>query len=124
MSRGSALQTSGSSTPQTSRSGSRRVLKPVTKVYNLNLLSATGTGILLAAVLSGLLIGYGPIGLLKMYGRTLHLVRYSLLTISCMLALGFRHPLLGDRRYVGLAFAQTGWIYPLLVRSSGGRALH
>jgi lactate permease len=63
------------------------VLKPVTEaaVYNLNLLSATGTGILLAAVLAGFLIGYGPVGLLKMYARTLHLVRYSLLTISCML---------------------------------------
>ena len=67
------------------------VLKPVAEgaVYNLNLLSATGTGILLAAILSALLIGYRPMELVRVYGRTLHLVRYSLLTISCMLALGF-----------------------------------
>ena len=91
------------------------VLKPVTEgaVYNLNLLSATGTGILLAAILAGFLIGYGPIGLLKMYGRTLHLVRYSLLTISCMLALGFVTRYSGTDATLGLAFAQTGWLYPL-----------
>jgi lactate permease len=91
------------------------VLKPVTEgaVYNLNLLSATGTGILLAAIVAGFLIGYGPIGLLKMYGRTLHLVRYSLLTISCMLALGFVTRYSGTDATLGLAFAQTGWLYPL-----------
>jgi lactate permease len=91
------------------------VLKPVTEgaVYNLNLLSATGTGILLAAILAGFLIGYGPIGLLKVYGRTLHLVRYSLLTISCMLALGFVTRYSGTDATLGLAFAQTGWLYPL-----------
>jgi lactate permease len=67
------------------------VVKPAVEgaVYILNLLSAAGTGILLAAIVSGFLIGYGPLGLIKMYGRTLYLVRYSLLTIACMLGLGF-----------------------------------
>ena len=89
----------------------------------MNLLSATGTGILLAAVLSGLLIGYGPIGLLKMYGRTLRLVRYSLLTISCVLALGFVTRYSGtDATWAWHSHRPVGSIRSL-VRSSGGGAL-
>ena len=40
-------------------------------------------------VISGLVLGYGFGGLVRMYGRTLYLIRYSLLTIACMLALGY-----------------------------------
>ena len=48
-----------------------------------------------------------------MYGRTLYLVRYSLLTISCMLALGFVTRYSGTDATLGLALANTGWLYPL-----------
>jgi lactate permease len=82
-------------------------------VYAFNVLSATGTGILVAAIISAFLLGYGPAGILKMYGRTLHLVRYSLLTIAAMLALGFVTRYSGTDATLGLAFANTGWLYPL-----------
>jgi len=82
-------------------------------VYNLNLLSATGTGILLAAIISGFLLGYTPAGIARMYGRTLYLVRYSLLTIAFMLALGFVTRYSGTDATLGLALANTGWLYPL-----------
>ncbi|HYD15852.1 MAG TPA: L-lactate permease [Hyphomicrobium sp.] len=82
-------------------------------VYNLNLLSATGTGILLAAIASGFFLGYSPAGLIRMYGRTLYLVRYSLLTIACMLAIGFVTRYSGTDATLGLALANTGWLYPL-----------
>jgi lactate permease len=82
-------------------------------VYSLNLLSATGTGILLAAVVAGLLMGYSPVRLLREYGRTFWVIRYSLLTIAAMLALGFVTRYSGTDATLGLAFAQTGWIYPL-----------
>ena len=81
-------------------------------VYNLNLFSATGTGILVAAIIGGLVLGYSPGGLVRMYGRTLYLVRYSLLTIACMLALGYVTRYSGTDATLGLAFAQTGWLYP------------
>jgi lactate permease len=81
-------------------------------VFNFNILSMTGTGILLSAVLSGLLLGYGPGGLLKMYGKTLYMIRYSLLTIACMLALGYVTRYSGLDATLGLAFANTGWFYP------------
>ena len=82
-------------------------------VYNLNLLSATGTGILIAAIISGLILGYGPAALVRMYGRTIYLIRYSLLTIACMLALGYVTRYSGTDATMGLAFAQAGWLYPL-----------
>jgi len=90
------------------------VAKPAAEgaVYALNLMSAAGTGIFFSAILSGLLLGYSPLGLVKMFGRTVHLVRYSLLTIACMLALGFVTKYSGTDATLGLAMAQTGWLYP------------
>jgi lactate permease len=81
-------------------------------VFNFNILSATGTGILLAAILSGLYLGFGPIALLRAYGRTFWLVRYSLLTIACMMAIGFVTRYSGTDATLGLALASTGWLYP------------
>lgn len=87
--------------------------EPERAVYALNLLSATGTGILLAAIVSGFILGYGPLQLVRMYGRTLYLIRYSLLTIAAMLALGYVTRYSGTDSTLGLAFANTGWFYPL-----------
>lgn len=81
-------------------------------VYSLNLLSATGSGILLAAIVSGFFLGYTPLAMLRTYARTLYLVRYSLLTISCMLAIGFVTRYAGTDATLGLALANTGWLYP------------
>lgn len=81
-------------------------------ILNVNLLSATGTGIFIAAILSGLFLGYGVGGLISMYGRTLYLVRYSLVTISCMMAIGFVTRYAGTDATLGLALASTGWAYP------------
>ncbi|MEL4375286.1 L-lactate permease [Brucella cytisi] len=81
-------------------------------VYTLNLLSATGTGILLSAVVGGLVLGFNPLRLLKEYGKTAYVVRFSLITISAMLALGYVTRYSGTDATLGLAFAQTGWVYP------------
>jgi lactate permease len=81
-------------------------------VYTLNLLSATGTGILLAAIIGGLLMKYNPLQLVKHYGGTLWKVRYSLLTIVLMLGLGTLTRYSGLDTTLGLAFANTGVFYP------------
>ena len=81
-------------------------------VYTLNLLSATGTGILLAALIGGLLMKYNPLQLVKNYGGTLWKVRYSLLTIVLMLGLGTLTRYSGLDTTLGLAFANTGVLYP------------
>jgi lactate permease len=81
-------------------------------VYTFNLLSATGTGILLAAVIGGLFMKYNPLQLLQAYGATLWKVRYSLLTIVLMLGLGTLTRYSGLDTTLGLAFANTGVLYP------------
>ena len=54
-------------------------------VYVLNLLSATGTGILLAAIVGALVMKYRPMEIVRTFFRTVVLVRYSPLlpSFSC-----------------------------------------
>jgi lactate permease len=81
-------------------------------IYNLNWLSATGTGIFLSAMVAGLAMKYSFLGLLRIYGHTIWKVRYSLITISAMLALGYLTRYSGTDATMGLAFAVTGAFYP------------
>ncbi len=81
-------------------------------VYTLNLLSATGTGILLAAVLGALVMKIRPAEIVRGFGRTFWLVRWSLLTIVLMLGLGTLTRFSGTDTTLGLAFAGTGVFYP------------
>jgi lactate permease len=81
-------------------------------MYSLNYLSATGTGLLLSGLVSGLWLGLGPGELLKTYGHTLYRIRFSLVTIAAMLALGFTTRYSGSDSTMGLAFASTGWLFP------------
>jgi len=87
-------------------------LAPEAAKYSLNLLSATGTSLLLAGVVAGLWLGLKPGELLKTYLHTLKRVRFSLLTIAAMLALGFTTRYSGSDSTMGLAFASTGWLFP------------
>ena len=81
-------------------------------VYTLNLLSATGTGILLSAIVSALVMKYNVVAIVTTFFRTFWLVRYSLLTIVLMLALGTLTRFSGTDTTLGLAFANTGVLYP------------
>ncbi|WP_248915174.1 L-lactate permease [Pseudomonas moorei] len=82
-------------------------------VYKFTWFTATGSGILLAAILGGLLMGYSIPQLISQYLRTLWVVRYSLITITAMLALGFLTRYSGLDATMGLAFAATGIFYPM-----------
>ena len=85
---------------------------PEAAIYTLNLLSATGTGILLAALVSALIMKYKPFEILRTFFRTVWLVKFSLLTIVLMLALGTLTRFSGTDTTLGLAFANTGVFYP------------
>ena len=85
---------------------------PEAAIFNLNWLSATGTGIFFAAMISGLVMGRSISELARTYFRTLALVSTSLLTISAMMALGFTTRYSGVDATMGLAFAATGMLYP------------
>jgi lactate permease len=81
-------------------------------VYTLNWLSATGSGILAASIISGLVMGYKVRELFAVYWDTIKLLRYSLLTIAAMLALGYTTRYSGLDSTLGLAFSHTGVLYP------------
>ena len=85
---------------------------PEKAIFVLNWLSATGTGILAAAVLAGWWMGFSTGQLARNYARTLHLVRFSLITIAAMLALGYVTRYSGADATLGLALAKTGVLYP------------
>src|SRR5438876_8766807 len=90
------------------------VSKPTAEaaVFNFNWLSATGSGIFLASVIAGVAMGYSLRELLRVYWKTLKLVRFSLLTIAAMMAIGFTTRYSGMDATLGLAFAKTGFLYP------------
>jgi lactate permease len=90
------------------------VRKPTAEaaVYSLNWLSATGSGILVASILAGLIMGFTPWKMVLTYGKTLMRVRFSLLTIATMLSIGYMTRYSGLDATMGLAFARTGMLYP------------
>jgi lactate permease len=85
---------------------------PEGAVFAFTYLSFTGTGMLIAAIISGLLMGLSPARLVTEYGRTIRLCAISLITISAMLAIGTLTRLGGVDATLGLAFAATGVLYP------------
>lgn len=80
-------------------------------VFTFNWLSATGTGLLLAGIVAGLLLGVSPKDLVVLFVRTLNRVKISLLTIAAMLALGYTTRYSGLDATMGLAFASTGVLF-------------
>jgi lactate permease len=90
------------------------VRKPTAEgaVYTLNWLTATGSGILVAAVISGFIMGFTPWKMAHIYWKTMVRVRFSLLTIAAMLSIGYLTRYSGLDAAMGLAFARTGVLYP------------
>jgi lactate permease len=86
--------------------------KPEEAVYQLTWLSATGTSILFSAIVAGCIMGFGPGAMARTYWRTIHRVRFSLITIAAMLALGYVTKYSGTDATLGLAMAKTGSLYP------------
>jgi lactate permease len=85
---------------------------PEGAVFSFTYLSFTGTGMLIAAIISGVLMGISPLKMIVEYGRTIRLCAISLITISAMLAIGTLTRLSGVDATLGLAFAATGVLYP------------
>ncbi len=85
---------------------------PETANFKFNMLSASGTGILLAAILSGACMRFSLREMFEVYARTAWQLRLSLLTIAIMLALGHVTKFSGSDATVGLALAHTGSLYP------------
>ena len=91
------------------------VAKPTaeTAVFTFNWLTASGTGILVAAVIAGFLMGLGPKTLFTSFFRTCFNIRFALITIAAMLGIGYVTRYCGLDATLALAFARTGALYPI-----------
>ena len=85
---------------------------PEAAVFAFTYISFTGSGMLLAAIISGFVMGFSPAKLVIEYGRTIKICAYSLITISAMLAIGTLTRYSGIDATLGLAFAGAGVLYP------------
>jgi lactate permease len=85
---------------------------PEGAVFAFTYLSFTGSGILIAAIISGFVMGFSPVRMIRAYGGTIRVVSYSLITISAMLAIGTLTRFAGIDATLGLAFAGAGVLYP------------
>jgi lactate permease len=85
---------------------------PEIAVFKFGILSSIGTGILLAGIISGFVMKMPLREMFKTYWETVRSLKYSFMTIFCMLALSYTTRYSGMDATMGLAFAHTGWLYP------------
>jgi lactate permease len=93
--------------------------KPEPAVYTLGWLSATGTGIFLAAIVSAVWLRLGIQRFLHVLLATCRRMLWPLVTIACMLAIAFVTRYSGMDATLGLAFTKTGAIYPFFAALLG-----
>jgi len=87
-------------------------LTPEKAVFQFNWLSATGTALMLAGLISGSLLGLSPMRICLLFANTIRRTSISLVTIAAMLALGYTTRFSGLDATMGLAFASTGFLFP------------
>ena len=85
---------------------------PEGAVFSFTWLTYTGSGMLIAAIISGFFMGFSPVKLVVAYAKTIKVCAYSLITISAMLGIGTLTRLSGIDATMGLAFASAGVLYP------------
>jgi lactate permease len=85
---------------------------PEPAFFRFFFLSYSGTAILVTAIISGFIMGFSPKRMVKVYIDTFGVVKYSLITISAMVALATLTRYAGVDATLGLAFAASGVLYP------------
>ena len=85
---------------------------PETAVFTFNWLSATGTGIFIAALIAAVIVGLRPAEIAKVFWQTVVSTRFTMITIAALMSLAYITRFCGLDATLGLAFARTGVIYP------------
>lgn len=88
-------------------------------VFRVNWLSATGTGLMVAAILSALWMRVRPALFARVFFATVVRMRWPLFTIATMLAIAFTTRYSGSDVTLGLAFTKTGVLYPFFAAMLG-----
>ncbi|MEW6424474.1 MAG: lactate permease LctP family transporter [Bacillota bacterium] len=88
--------------------------KPMGVVYTFNWLSATGTSILISAIISAFILRV-PFGrFFSIFGKTLKDLRFALVTIACVLAFAYVANWSGMTPTLGKAFTVVGVTFPFI----------
>lgn len=85
---------------------------PEAAIADLNVVAMPGTAIFFGAILSAMLLGLRPRGILRIFGRTIVQLAPSLLAISFMVALAFVTRYCGMDTVLGLSLTHTGAAFP------------
>ena len=93
---------------------------PEAAVFTFNWLSATGTGIFIAALITAFVMGLRPADIGKVFAHTIVSTRFTMITIAALRSLGYITRFCGLDATLGLAFSRTGAIYPLFGTLVGG----
>jgi lactate permease len=93
--------------------------KPEAAKFTINWLSAAGTGVFLAALLSGLTLKLSAHQWKEALGRTAQRMKIPVLVIGQVLGLGFLTRYAGTDAVLGLAFTGAGVMYPFFAAYLG-----
>ena len=81
-------------------------------LYKLNWLSAAGTALFIAAIITALVLGVGPGRFISIFTKTLKQLTKPLITIPCVLGLAYIMNYSGMSSTLGLFLAGTGSFFP------------
>jgi lactate permease len=82
--------------------------------FAFNFMSAAGTAILIAAILSALICGVGIGDFFQVFGKTLYDMRFPAITVASVVGLAFVMNASGMTTSMGIAFTKTGALFPFL----------
>jgi len=93
--------------------------KPEAARFTINWLSAAGTGVFVAAIISGLVLRMSAAQWKEAVARTLRRMKTPVLVIAQVLGLGFLTRYSGTDAVLGLAFTSAGVMYPFFAAFLG-----
>jgi lactate permease len=92
---------------------------PYPAKYQTDWLTAAGSLILIADIISLFILRVGPGRALRIYGQTLNQLKWAILTIGTILGLAYLFNYSGMTYTLGLAFAATGALFPFFASFIG-----
>jgi lactate permease len=93
--------------------------KPEGARFTINWLSAAGTGVFAAALLTGLVLKMNAAQWGEAFVQTMRRMKIPVLVIAQVLGLGFLTRYSGTDAVLGLAFTNAGWLYPFFAAYLG-----
>ncbi len=93
--------------------------KPEAARFTINWLSAAGTGVFVAAILSGFALKLSGSQWKTAFMQTMSRMKTPVLVIGQVLGLGFLTRYSGTDAVLGLAFTGAGWLYPFFAAYLG-----